>query len=404
MPIHQSFDVRPLDVFGVGTPYHLGHKAALYDLVATLHLLGSSWLSSVRTVMGQQPDYAIERRPLQDTPDDDLTSFNDIMEAAWFEVLPNDPERPAAELIADLRSYPASYRVTFFIARDEGSILGFSQTSWQERPENRDKARVSLHVDKSARGKGLGIELLQRAAEEATADDRTLLVGSVTPGSTGEGFLHHIGAVQARAKDDPSKPFAIFLNRLYLDEVGRGLLREWEEKTSERTSGYEVMFWEGRTTDELIEDMVILFDAMNTAPHSEHSEEERATVDTVRGWEDSGLEWGWIPWTFAAREASTGALVGFTRIYPSPFRPMAFQEETVVLPAHRGYGLGKWLKAAMLRKLIEERPETQFVETGNATINAPMLAINQALGFRPVVEFHRYEIGVEEVHALRRSR
>ena len=56
-----------------------------------------------------------------------------------------------------------------------------------------------------------------------------------------------------------------------------------------------------------------------------------------------------------------------------------------MLPKYRGHGLGKWLKAAMLEKVLAERPAVKFVRTGNADENVPMLKINHALGFKPYV-------------------
>ena len=61
---------------------------------------------------------------------------------------------------------------------------------------------------------------------------------------------------------------------------------------------------------------------------------------------------------------------------------MARQNDTGVDPAHRERGLGRWLKADMLRRVLAERPGIELVETWNAGSNAPMLAINHELGFR----------------------
>jgi mycothiol synthase len=49
---------------------------------------------------------------------------------------------------------------------------------------------------------------------------------------------------------------------------------------------------------------------------------------------------------------------------------------------HRGLGLAKWAKASMLDRIRRERSEVKRVRTSNASSNAPMLAINNALDFK----------------------
>jgi hypothetical protein len=54
----------------------------------------------------------------------------------------------------------------------------------------------------------------------------------------------------------------------------------------------------------------------------------------------------------------------------------------VVGETHRGLGPAKWVKASMLDRIRRERSEVECVRTSNAFTNAPMLAINNKLGFK----------------------
>jgi GNAT superfamily N-acetyltransferase len=70
---------------------------------------------------------------------------------------------------------------------------------------------------------------------------------------------------------------------------------------------------------------------------------------------------------------------------------------TGVMREYQGRGLGRWLKAAMLEKVLRDRPQVKWVRTGNADANAPMLKINQELGFKPFFSNCFWQIATERV-------
>ena len=71
--------------------------------------------------------------------------------------------------------------------------------------------------------------------------------------------------------------------------------------------------------------------------------------------------------------------------------PLIYQELTGVPKKYRSTGKGKWLKAIMLQEVRKRWPTVTSVVTGNATTNAPMLSINERLGFK----VHRESIAVQ---------
>ena len=54
---------------------------------------------------------------------------------------------------------------------------------------------------------------------------------------------------------------------------------------------------------------------------------------------------------------------------------------TLVHPGHRGHRLGLAVKCALTRAVQERFPDREYVRTQNAETNAPMVAINEAMGF-----------------------
>ena len=53
----------------------------------------------------------------------------------------------------------------------------------------------------------------------------------------------------------------------------------------------------------------------------------------------------------------------------------------------------------MIHKVLTERPEVAWVRTGNADSNAPMLKINQEMGFRPYCAEAFWQLAVADARA-----
>ena len=79
-----------------------------------------------------------------------------------------------------------------------------------------------------------------------------------------------------------------------------------------------------------------------------------------------------------------GTIVAYTCAVASPAdrdEASVDQWSTLVLPAHRGHRLGLAVKCALTRTIQEGFPDRAFVRTQNAEVNAPMVRINELLGF-----------------------
>jgi GNAT superfamily N-acetyltransferase len=105
-------------------------------------------------------------------------------------------------------------------------------------------------------------------------------------------------------------------------------------------------------------------------------------------------------WTMYVRERASGEFAGFTEVMWNPNRPdLANQGATAVWPIYRNKGLGRWLKAAMLKKVLCDRPQVKRVRTGNADSNAEMLRINEELGFKPYQSQTFWQVETDKVLA-----
>ena len=87
-------------------------------------------------------------------------------------------------------------------------------------------------------------------------------------------------------------------------------------------------------------------------------------------------------YSVAARHDTTDRFAALTEVCTEADSPdWAFQQITAVRPEHRGHRLGLLTKIAMLDLLAKLEPGVSCIQTGNAGMNAHMIAINEQLGF-----------------------
>jgi len=127
---------------------------------------------------------------------------------------------------------------------------------------------------------------------------------------------------------------------------------------------------------------------MNDAPH-EGLDINPERYDASRAREVEGLYAGTRSEyrVILAIENDTGDFAGYTAIrIPDEDPARSQQSDTVTVAAHRNRGIGRWMKATMWQWLRTERPLGESLDTGNAESNRAMLNINEAMGFREIMQ------------------
>ena len=241
------------------------------------------------------------------------------------------------------------------------------------------------------RRRGVATRLLRPVAEAARKMDRRLLFTSTTSRApAGDAFMRRIGGAIGLTNS---------ASQLHIAELDRDLMRAWRERARERASRFELGFWEGPYPDEDVGDVLKMMLVMNTAPRGDLDIEDfEHTAELLREWEASMAKSRTERWTLYARDLETGRIAGYTDVFWNPARPKhLIQGDTGVFPVYRGRGLGRWLKADMVERVLRDRPQVERVQTENAATNAPMLKINREMGFVHHKTLHDWQVDVERV-------
>ncbi|WP_432890504.1 GNAT family N-acetyltransferase [Kribbella sp. CA-245084] len=240
---------------------------------------------------------------------------------------------------------------------------------------NTDTVDVELAVVPEYRRRGVASRLLDAAVGRARADGRRIVSGINVAGDpvTGESA----GTAFARARGFEKKHAELHqVVELPIDVTA----------LERPVDGYELVQWREHAPDEWLEQFVELLSGMSEdVPTGDRTDEPlRWTAELVRDAEARRVAQGRFTYTTAAVHTASGELAAYTQMGGTPETPERLnQYDTYVRRTHRGHGLGIAVKAPNLRA-IQAGPAV--LHTWNAPENAPMIAVNAKLGFRPVAQ------------------
>jgi GNAT superfamily N-acetyltransferase len=309
--------------------------------------------------------------------DADLADLFAVQAAVAAADRPADPPPQPEDLAATARSSRADRRRPHFVARDGDTAVG-GAVLWMSLVDNTRLGILDLRVHPDHRRRGVGTALLRAVLAELTASGRTVLLAEVEAGSPGDAFATRLGLRLVQT------------DRLSLVRLADADWADLEAIAATKHPGYRIEAWAGPAPDELLAGFAAAKSAMNDAPRDDTAFEDFSyTPESIRDDERMLAGLGEFRVVVAVHE-ETGAVAALTEVLVRrSYR--ADQEDTAVVPAHRGRGLGLWVKSDMLLRLRAERPDVTEVITGNATTNRHMLAINERLGYRPWIQINDWQ-------------
>lgn len=262
------------------------------------------------------------------------------------------------------------------VARAGERIVG-GGTATLPLKDNTSLAYLDVFVHPRERRQGHGTAMLEALAAEVREAGRDRL------------FIEAMWGVDE--KTSPAREFVTALGFAPdLIDAARQLDLPAEPPDAPVADGYSLHTWRGVCPEEWLDSYADLRRRMvSEAPNGEIGlEEEYWDAERVRSDEAATARSHREIQVVVARHDShgdvPGPLVGHTQLLFPEASDEVYQWDTLVLPEHRGSGLGLSLKAAAMRASADLLAGRSRIMTYNAASNAPMIAVNERLGFRQV--------------------
>lgn len=318
-------------------------------------------------------------QPLDADDESTVHQWLDLMAAAAGDNPALPPPCPT-DMVGSLRFPPPDTVLQEWVLRRDGRVAGALRLAL---PAGASTVRVDqLLVHPDLRRQGIGTALHGHALHQAAEHGRRGLTATL---------VEPLGS--AAAEPGPVR-FATAVGATRLAE-GRGLHQVLDLADHDPLAaglpavppGYELVYWGTITPDEYALAVSALELSLGGAAAGTVVDDQQAEVGAsyARRFETMRVGRGRRAYHTGVVHQASGRLVGYTSISKTTGNPeYALQGMTVVHTAHRGHGLGLVVKLANLRHALDGEPALRVLETTNAADNAAMIAVNAAMGFRPV--------------------
>ncbi|GGK25105.1 GNAT family N-acetyltransferase [Deinococcus malanensis] len=305
-----------------------------------------------------------------------------LLAESYSYAYPEDPPLLSEKEAVGLTHLSPDEKAEHFVIWDKDRALGWGVLSYDMK-QNLHAAHARLVVHPETRRQGHGRALTYALEDAARRAGRTLITfGTTSRAPAGEAYARTLNAEPAL----PMRQSQLDLTALDPALIDRWLVRPGGEP-------YCLHTWTV-IPDDFLERAADMMMVMNTAPRGDLEVDDwTITPEMIRAWDAMIAEAGETRFMMAVEDTRTAQLDGYTEVFWTPERAsLVYQGATAVRPSARGLGLGKWLKAAMLRHVQQHCPGARWVRTNNANVNEAMLGINVALGFEPWASFTEWQL------------
>lgn len=327
-------------------------------------------------------------RPLDASSDLELDQYLALEKALDEHTFGGSQEMTRAQLRAAIADSPywSTRRWVAIAETIEGgqSIVGRAGT-FMPLQENLETISVGASVHPAFRGQGIATALVEEALLPAIRE-------------SGRSLVEAYGEVPAEGDpDSPELPVNRLAARLGITRknlavcralslpLEASLLETLQAEADEKLGDYRVELWDGEIPEEHLAAYGLLMRQLELDEPDEDVEHEAPdyTPERIRESERRMWEEGQVR-IVAVAVAPDGSFAGNSEVHvhTSGESTLGWQENTLVMPEHRGHRLGLALKVATHRQLRERAPQLRSLVTWNSHVNPWMISINQKLGYR----------------------
>ncbi|WP_193105691.1 GNAT family N-acetyltransferase [Brachybacterium sp. FME24] len=326
-------------------------------------------------------------RPLDPSSDLELTQYN-ALDVALDEFMHGGSEVYTLQQRRATLADTVYWRIRHWVAAAEpiegGEMIVGRAAVFVPLQENLETIAVGVSVHPAHRGRGVATALVEEAVIPAIRE-------------SGRSLVEAYGEIPVDGDpDDPAQPVNRLAARLGITRknvamcrtlalpLEDSLLEQLQAEVDQKIGDFRVELWDAEIPEEHLMAYGMLLRQLELDEPDEDVEHEAPdyTPERIRIMIRRLREAGTRP-LIAVAVAPDGSFVGNSEVHiqQTPGTTVAWQENTLVMPEHRGHRLGLALKVATHRLLRERAPEVRAVVTWNSQVNPWMIAINEKLGY-----------------------
>jgi len=315
-----------------------------------------------------------------------LRDWHAVATASAAHDRPQAVNRTYAALAASVRDPGPYQRLVLLAAREGDRTIGTAELRFSVQ-DNTHLADLELQVHPDARRRGGGRALFEAADELRRTRGCTTVCGEVVvPGanatSPGLEFSRVLGFESAHVED----------HLLLHLPVGPDEVTVLADRAGSLSDSYDIVTWGNRCPDELAAAYCKMKTRMsNDVPVGDVDYEPIVYTEERMRTQEERTSRSYTQIVAAARRLDDGTVGGYSQVFLAHGTDQAIQDDTLVMPDHRGRRLGTALKLATLEVVQRDHPERRTFHTWTAPDNHAMYRTNLHFGYVPVERMHEMQ-------------